>query len=67
MTETGFVEVVQVVKSLADAFQSRKVFDYAFWFWRYRDASEVERQIVEVEEWEGFGYSNVIMQYDVKV
>ena len=32
MIETGFVEVVQVVRGLADAFQSRKVIDYAFWF-----------------------------------
>ena len=32
MISTGFVQFVQVVKGLADAFQSPKVFDYAFWF-----------------------------------
>ena len=50
LIETGFVQFVQVVKGLASAFQSWKVFDYAFWFWENRDAIEVERQIVEVEK-----------------
>jgi len=50
MISTGFVQFVQVVKGLADAFQSPKVFDYAFWFLGNKVASEVERQIVEAEK-----------------
>ena len=50
LIETGFVQFVQVVKDLADAFQSRKMFDYAFWFWENRVASDVKKQIVEVEK-----------------
>ena len=41
MISTGFVQFVQVVKGLADAFQSPKVFDYAFWFLGNKVASEV--------------------------
>ena len=61
---TGFVQFVQVVKSLADALQSQKRFDYEFWFEEKRGASEVERQIVEVEKKRRI-WIHVVMQKEV--